>query len=176
MISSKGFTLIELLIATSVIVVGIAGAFMAVQQGIWAIDYCNSRFIAASLAQEGVEIIKNIRDTNLLQDTTWNDSFSSDGDYEVEYIDSQSLDPSLSRPACSPNCDFNDVSLRFLRKIDHGFYDYASPNDTKFKRKINIITITPEKLELEIFVYWRKRGGGYHELVLKQYIYNWLNT
>jgi len=173
MIASKGFTLIELLIASSVIIVGIAGAFVAVQQGISAIDYCNSRFIAAFLAQEGVEIMKNIRDTNVLQGTAWNDGFSANGDYEVEYTDAHSTTPSLSTIFCSPDC-FND--LDFLKKIDHGFYNYTSPNQTKFKRKIKIMNASSDKLELEITVYWKKRGGGYHELILKQYIYNWLNT
>ncbi len=171
---NKGFTLVELLIAISVISVGIAGAFIATQQSISVIDYANSRFTAAFLAQEAVEIIKNIRDTNILQSTgAWNKGFSVTGDYEVEYDDPQLLDPFLNMPACSP-CGFDD--LNFLRKTDDGFYNYTSGVDTKFKRKINIITIAPDKLELEITVYWRKRGGGYHELILKQYIYNWLNS
>lgn len=171
----QGFTLIELLITILVITVGIAGAFIAIQQGISAIDYSSSRFTAALLAQEGVEIIKNIRDTNLLQNTAWNDGFSIDGDYEVQYSDPHSLDPSLAKPACSPNCDFVDASLRFLKKTDNGFYNYTSPNETKFKRRINITTVSPDKLELEITVYWRKRGGGHYELILRQHIYNWLN-
>lgn len=159
MTTPKGFTLIELLIATSVIVVGIGGAFMSVQQGISAIDYCNSRFIAAFLAQEGVEIIKNIRDTNFLESNSW-DNGLSDGDYEVQYI--------------APRIAIYSDSC--LVKNEHDFYNYTSGNNTKFKRKIQITSASPDKLELEIFIYWSKRGGGYHELILKQYIYNWLNT
>lgn len=171
MTTSNGFTLVELLIAISVISVGIAGAFIATQQSISVIDYANSRFTAALLAQEGVEIIKNIRDTNLLQHTQWDDGFSTDGDYEVKYTDTHSVTPSLANVFCSPNC-FND--LAFLKKTDNGFYNYNALNpDTKFKRKINITTISPDKLELEITVYWRKRRGGYSELILKQHIYNW---
>jgi prepilin-type N-terminal cleavage/methylation domain-containing protein len=172
MINSNGFTLIELLIAISVITVGIAGAFIATQQSISVIHYANSRFTAALLAQEAVEIIKSIRDTNLLQSVAWSDGFSSAGDYEVEYTDAQSATPSLSNVFCSPDC-FND--LNFLQKTDNGFYNYTPATDTKFKRKVHVTSISPDELELEIIVYWRKRGGGHHELILKQHIYNWLN-
>ncbi len=159
MTTSKGFTLIELLIAISVISVGIAGALVSMQQSIPALDFANSRFTASLLAQEGVEIIKNIRDTNLLHNTIWNDSLSIDGDYEVEYTI-----PHISIYADS-----------YLVKNEHNFYNHMLGDDTKFKRKIQITNISSDKIELEIIVYWRKRGGGEHELILKQHIYNWLD-
>ncbi|MEA3453256.1 MAG: prepilin-type N-terminal cleavage/methylation domain-containing protein [Patescibacteria group bacterium] len=173
MIDSKGFTLVELLIATSIIGVGLMGAFTAVQQGISAMDYSNSRFVAAFLAQEGVEVIKSMRDTNLLQSTTWNDGFSFNGDYELQYTDAHSLSPILFSVICSPDC-FND--LHFLTKTNNGFYDYGPSSETKFKRKIRIENLPPDKIELEITVYWRKTGGGTHKLILKQHVYNWLNS
>jgi len=156
MINSNGFTLIELLITISVISVGIAGVLIATQQSISVIDYANSRFTAALLAQEGVEIIKNIRDTNFLKGNSWNDGLS-DGDHEVQYI--------VPRIAI-----YTDS---YLTKDEHDFYNYTSADDTKFKRKVQITNVPSDKIELEITVYWRKRGGGYHELVLKEYIYNW---
>ena len=159
MTTSKGFTLIELLIAISVISVGIAGALVSIQQSIPALDYANSRFAASLLAQEGVEIIKNIRDTNLLHDIAWNDSLSIDGDYEVEY----------TIPHISIYTD------SYLVKNEHSFYNYTSGDNTKFKRKIQITNISSDRIELEIIVYWRKKGGGEHEFILKQHIYNWLD-
>ena len=160
MIISKGFTLIELLITISVVSVGIAGAFIAVQQGISSIEYCNSRFTAALLAQEGVEVIKNIRDTNILDGSLWDDGLSN-GDYQVQYI----------FPFIASYTD------KYLIKDPDNFYNYISGDDTKFKRKIKIIsTADPDHKELEITVSWRKRGGGNHQLILRQDIYNWLNV
>ncbi len=180
----NGFTLIELLITITVVNVGIAGALIAIQQGIGAIDYSNSRFTAALLAQEGVEIVKNIRDTNLLEynyvseTISWSNNFDPGGvgmerDYEVQYTDVGSTDPSLSVPTCSPSCDF--YSLSFLKKTADGFYNYDSGDATKFKRRIHIQKAieSADRIKIEVIVYWRKRGGGVSALQLSQEIYNW---
>jgi len=181
MTNSNGFTLIEMLITIAVVTIGITGAFIAVQQGISAIDFAKARFTAALLAQEGVEIVKNIRDTNLLEynyvstSTPWNEGLSpSPGpavDFEVQYTDPKSLDPILSKPACSPNCDFN--GLRFLKKSEHGFYNYSSGEDTRFKRKVHIENTSSDQMDVKIIVYWTRREGGHHELTLRQYLYHW---
>jgi len=177
----QGFTLIELLITILVMTIGISGAFLAIQQGIIAIDYSNNRFIAAFLAQEGVEIIKNIRDSNLLEYyyvsdlTAWNKGLITGvgvADFELQYTDAQSLDPALTEPSCSPSCDFDD--LRFLRKSENGFYNYNNLEQaTRFKRKVNIEEIGTYLLEIEVTVYWRRRGGEIQEIVVSQELYDW---
>ena len=178
----RGFTLIELLITITVVTIGITGAFIAIQQGISAIGYANSRFVAAFLAQEGVEIIKSIRDTNLLEynyistSTPWNEGLSPSpspaADFEIEYVNPHSLDPILTEPGCSPVCDFD--GLRFLKKTKHGFYNYSSlGEDTQFKRRIHIEEVAVDHLKVDITVYWKKRGGGNHELTLRQHLYDW---
>lgn len=171
---NKGFTLIELLITITVITIGIAGAFLAVQQGISTVDYSRSRLTAAFLAQEAVEIIKNIRDTNLLQKTVaWNQGLDpgiNPKEYEVEYSDVQDEDVLLSEPACSPSCDFDN--LNYLKKTDDGFYNYTLGDDTRYKRKVQIEKIDSEHLTVTITVYWKTRKG-HRELQLIQEMYKW---
>ncbi len=163
MTSSKGFTLIELLIAIFVITVGLTGAFIAAQRGVLAIDYANTRFTAIFLAQEGVEIIKNIRDTNFLEGSAWDDGLPA-GNFEVQHTDRQS-------PLRETAPGYENLS--FLRKTEHGFYNHMVGEETRFKRKIQIISVPPDRLELKVTVYWRKMGEGYHKLFLRQHIYNW---
>jgi len=180
---SKGFTLIELLITISVVSVGIVGALVAIQQGIVAIDYTKDRLIGAMLAQEGVEILKNIRDTNLLENnysgaTQWDSGFSIAGiggilELEVEYSDAFSADPSLDQLGCSPGCDFVSTQLRYLKLADTDNYNYSSGRDTIFKRKVRIEKIDSQRYDVDVVVYWRKRGGGNYEIALKQYLYEW---
>ncbi|MBU1045562.1 prepilin-type N-terminal cleavage/methylation domain-containing protein [Patescibacteria group bacterium] len=174
-----GFTLIEMLITITVVSVGIVGAFIAVQQGIIAVDYSNSRFTAALLAQEGVEIIKNIRDTNLLEynyvsaGTIWSEGLGI-GDFEVQYTDPKTTDPVLNQPICSPACGPDD--LRSLKKSTPGFYNYDDGEETRFKRLIQIESPNPpnvDQLDATITVYWKKRGGGYYSIFLLQHLYNW---
>ena len=157
----KGFTLIELLITITVITVGILGAFVTIQQGISTVDYSRSRLTSAFLAQEGVEIIKNIRDTNFLERSVdWDEGIdpgAAPEEYEVVYDDVGDAGVNLNAAACSPNCDF--LSLRFLTKTDDGFYDYGSPNETRYKRTVRIERISNEHLRLIVKVYWKTRKG-----------------
>ena len=173
-LSAKGFTLIELLITITVITVGIVGAFVAIQQGISTVDYSRSRLTAAFLAQEGVEIIKNIRDTNLLQRSVdWDEGIdpgAAPEEYEVVYDDVNDAGVNLNAAACSPNCDFSN--LRFLTKTDNGFYDYSSPNETRYKRKVGIERISNEHLRLNVEVYWKTKKG-YEEFKVIQEMYKW---
>jgi prepilin-type N-terminal cleavage/methylation domain-containing protein len=174
--NQDGFTLIEMLITIAVVSAGIMGAFTAVQQGIIAADYANSRFTAALLAQEGVEIIKNIRDTNLLEynyvstGIAWNNGIGT-GDFEVQYTDPQLIDRELIQLPCSPNCNSDD--LRFLKKSVAGFYNYDEGDDSRFKRVIRIASPNIDQIDATITVYWKKRGGGYYDISLLQHLYNW---
>jgi len=167
-LSTKGFTLIELLITITVITVGIFGAYVAIQQAISTVDYSRSRLTAAFLAQEGVEIIKNIRDTNLLERSVAWDKDLAPGEYEVVYDDVQFLSPGLF--ICASSSDF--LTLRFLTKTDDGPYDYSSPNETRYKRKVRIERISNEHLRLTIKVYWITKKG-YKEFKLMQEMYKW---
>lgn len=175
--NQNGFTLIEMIITIGVVSVGIIGALIAVQQGIVAVDYANSRFTAALLAQEGVEIIKNIRDTNLLEynyvsaGTAWNEGIGI-GDFEVQYTYPQSIDPILTPLICSPNCN-PDNGPRFLKKSATDFYNYSIGDDSRFKRVIHIESPNVDQIDATITVYWKKRGGGYYNISLLQHLYNW---
>ncbi len=177
MINKKGFTLIELLITITVISVGIVGVFIAIQQGISVVDYSRSRLTAAFLAQEGIEIIKNIRDTNLLEGRTgaisWNEGIDPGAgteEYEVEYNDVNSADVNLVASVCSPDCDFSNLS--FLKKTDNGFYNYVLGEDTRYKRKIRIKKIADDHLRLTVVVYWKTKKGS-EEFQLMQEMYEW---
>ncbi len=60
----EGFTLIESILAIGVLVVGILGAFILVVRSLSNIPLIQSRLIAANLAQEGIELIRQKRDSN----------------------------------------------------------------------------------------------------------------
>lgn len=62
-----GFTLVELIIAIAVFTVGIMGAFTLALANLRIARENQDRVIAADLAREGLELMRNIRDTNLLR-------------------------------------------------------------------------------------------------------------
>jgi len=151
---NNGFTIIEVMVSIMVLAVGIVGIYYIVPKlaSISAIN--TNRFIAAQLAREGLEIIKNLRDSNWLGEADWNYGFlPCASGCEIDYNDSS--------PAFFQN--------RFLRVGTNGFYNYQSGEATKFKRKI---TVTPgtDTLEVEVEVIW---AGKYSPYTAKQRLYNW---
>lgn len=85
--SNKSFTLIEIIVAIFLITIGAGGAFAVIQRTTAFTSITSSRLAAVYLAQEGIEISRNIRDTNWLKQRTnpgtlWDGGLSS-SDWEV---------------------------------------------------------------------------------------------
>lgn len=159
----KGFTLIEVIAAIFVITVGIVGVSALVTQTISLASISKDKLIASYLAQEGIEISKNIRDTNFLK--------------IHKGIEGINWDIGLTGCATGCEADYDDSGLvvsadRFL-KIDGGYYKYSSSGtETPFKRKI---TITPDTdiLKVLVEVSWRERGRE-HKVTVQENIYKWI--
>ena len=164
----NGFTIMEAIVAIFVITTGIVGVLSLVTQTNSSATFSKDKLISAYLAQEGIEIVRNIRDTNWLQGLSW-DSGLGAGEYEVDY--------NAALTFCPPICDY-DHNLRFL-KIDGGFYNYFLGTNTKFKRKI---TISKEeyplgsgrydKIIVTVEVSWQEKGKP-HSVSAQENLYNW---
>ncbi len=172
----SGFTFIEVIVAIFIMSIGVVGTLIAVQAAISSTSQSCSRLAAANLAQEGIEIVRSIRDTNWLEQRTatttpWDENVGA-GDWEADYTDTNIEDPSLD--LCVFPCGYNN--LQFLKKTDGGFYNYSSGNDTQFKRKITIEKTDlngdekPDKIKVSVTVYW---GGGGHSILAQEELYNW---
>ena len=160
----KGFTLMEAIVAIFVITTGIVGVSSLVTQTISSATFSKDRLIAAYLAQEGIEIVRNIRDTNwLLTGANWNDGLGT-GDWQADYNDS-----SLSFYTYPGN----PLNLESLT----GYYGYGSGNATKFTRKITISSVpgdTPPyyRLNIKVEVSWQEKGTP-HKVEAQENLYNW---
>ena len=79
---TKGQGILEVVIAISVVIVGLVSIMSLVIFNINVQGYNHNMLIASNLAREGVEIIRNIRDSNWLDsEKEWDDSlFHGDGE------------------------------------------------------------------------------------------------
>jgi len=169
---NRAFTLIEVIIAIFIILVGLLGVFSATQRIISYITLSNSKLTASYLAQEGIELVRNIRDNNWLSSgsptpaPSWDDGLIS----------------------CSAGCemDYKDTALvgfagKFLNiESVSGLYGYDLPGTpTKFKRKITIVPvdIAPadgkyDILEITVLIEWSERGES-HSITAKSNLHDW---
>ncbi len=114
--SETGFTLIELMIALAVFTIGLSAALALALA-----NYNHSRdnldkIIAANLAREGIELIKNVRDSNWLKieaneeiaegvPYTWEEGLTIDSN-DFVYIDYNDDWPTVaSNNPCDSECD-----------------------------------------------------------------------
>ncbi|MFA6301478.1 MAG: prepilin-type N-terminal cleavage/methylation domain-containing protein [Candidatus Paceibacterota bacterium] len=63
---SNGFTLIETLVAISIFTMSILGLMSVIASGITDTSYAKQKMAASYLAQEGIEYVRNMRDTSVL--------------------------------------------------------------------------------------------------------------
>jgi type II secretory pathway pseudopilin PulG len=159
----NGFTILEVVLAISVLTLAVGGSFSLLQQTLHIASMANSKLTATYLAQEGIEIVRNIRDNNWLKqrmtsDFSWKDGLGSSDPYEADYSD-----PAL-RPFSGEPLSFDDTN---------GLYSYPTwGTETKFKRKI-IIADMGNYLDVTVRVEWPGRVGEIKNVELKEYLYNW---
>ena len=149
--NKRGFTLLEVLIAVSVLVIGTVAAFSTITSTIRSTTFAKDKLIASFLAQEGIEIVKNIRNTNWIQGNAWNQGLSP-GSWQADYNDSA----------------LSNYNGAFLNLGSNG-YSYDATSTTKFQRKI---TITPDpsgnELKVKVEVFWQG-----HTYEVTSIITNW---
>jgi len=139
--NKKGFTIIEIITAIFVLIVGIGAVSGLITYILSSISIVENKMIAAYLAQEGIELVRNIRDNNLI---AGNDVFSGldENSYEASY----NLD-SLAT--------FTNGKIYFSSST--GYTNNSSTQETKFTRKITI-NGTGQTREVRVDITFEERG------------------
>ncbi|HDZ54784.1 MAG TPA: prepilin-type N-terminal cleavage/methylation domain-containing protein [Candidatus Nealsonbacteria bacterium] len=165
---NKGFTLLEVIIAIVLVLVGITGTFVLITKTMGVMAISSSRLIAAYLSQEGIEIVRNIRDTNWIEQSagsnSWDEGLTgcSTG-CAADYTYTATEDPDL---LLVPPESFLKISVT-------GIYSYnPADTDTKFKRGITIVPNGSDILEVTVLVEWKEKGKTYSHTA-QENLYNW---
>lgn len=159
----KSFSLIELIFTLSFLTVGIGSIYSLISQFHTSSSVSSQKLIAAYLAQEGIEIVRNIRDTNLLENENWDNNLEN-GNWQADFKDNESLRP------CPLTCDYDHLS--FLNFEDStGFFGYGNGTLTPFKRKIELQKFN-DFLNIKVTVFWKERGRS-HQITVQENLYNW---
>ncbi|OGD31083.1 hypothetical protein A3A25_03565 [Candidatus Azambacteria bacterium RIFCSPLOWO2_01_FULL_46_26] len=164
--NNKGFSLLETVVALGILVVGIGGAVGLVAQSLASIEAIKNKVISANLAQEGIEVVRNLRDENWLNDVHWRGEgggiLLADGDYRVQYN-------------ATALTSFTDTFLQTNSSGYYGYnneYGYLGGSDTVFKRKITISMISDTQIKVISRVDWTEKGRVKF-IEIEDRLYNW---
>lgn len=157
---NKGFTIIELIISIFILSIGAVGIFIAYSAMVILTADTADRLTAIYLAQEGMEIVRNVRDNNWLKiknncdagvscSFAWNDNLNCENGCEADYT----YFGELPMPTWAGKYFFLN---------DKSFYVYnptnPSPIKTKFKRKITVILENQYTLRVITQVSWDQKA------------------
>jgi Tfp pilus assembly protein PilV len=147
----KGFSMGEVIITLFVVTVGIIGVVMLISNSIIHSADSRNQIIATELAQEGLELMRNIRDNNLKNSEAFDKDISAvaNGCVDLNTQTSNSSDsvfPLTPLTLACPNLAGNP-DYRLYYHDGSGFYNYVHDNShsypvTRFYRKITSSTST----------------------------------
>jgi len=185
--NKNGFTLIETIIAVFILIIGILGSYTVFYDIYSKSGGLSHKLTAAYLSQEGIEVIRNMRDNNWVKNNSnWlskiaeSNNCSNGCDFEVDYKTGTSYDLN------------QDIGLMpygtsgdFLNINGDGLYSYDSNSpETIFKRKITITTgLSNDSGSNDIFgssdifkvdstVSWQYKGKEFFVKIV-DFLYNW---
>src|SRR3989338_6349481 len=153
---NKGFTLIEALVALVILTLALGPALVLPGNISSTPSIIQNNLIAANLSQEGVEVIRALRDANWFNGLSF-DAGIADGIYRIEW-NSNALISLGSNPPL---------------KINAGLYNYSSGTDTLFKRTVTITKINSEELRIISDVTWTERGNRTRDVKVESHLFDW---
>ncbi len=151
----------EVLVGTFFIVVGLVGAMILINQSLASGSFGASRLVAANLAQEGVELVKNIRDLTYGASSwdAWYASVAGSNDYIVQYNDT-SLRPFVDQPL-----KYDEITGLYS-------YDAGVVPSVAFRRKITLTKVSDNEAKVACLVTWTEKGRNYN-LLVEDRLWNW---
>jgi len=152
--NESGFSLLGVIAAFFIITVGMVGILGLANTTIKGSSLSKMRLIASGLAQEGIEVVRNMRsDTDW---TVWHTGIS-DGDRIIQY-DSSILIP------------FEEKPLKF--NPSNGLYQYDSGNNSLFYRKVSLTKVSNNEAKIVVEIKWQIKEQ-WHYLTVEDRLWDW---
>ncbi len=153
---AKAFTLAEVIIILFIASIGIISSLGLAVKSSYFQNVKKDLLGVAFLSHEGLELMINLRDTNVIMNKDYDnwDSISSLGIAQAEYfIDYYSLIASSS---------VSGIDGTVLQQDSNGFFVHNnSYPDSIFKRMISVNAETNSSTTIESWVQWNNRGKTY---------------
>lgn len=153
----RGFTLIEAMMALVILTTALGPALILSSNVSSTASVIKNNLIATNLSQEGVEVVRALRDANWYNGLPF-DTGLADGVYRIRRLPSPALIGLGSNPPL---------------KIDNGHYNNSSGTDTIFRRTVAITKINSGDLRIISNVTWTERGGRARNVQTESHLFDW---
>jgi type II secretory pathway pseudopilin PulG len=166
-LNKNGYLLIESVVAITMVTVGLLGIFSLLSRSLSLNRVVSDRYVAAYLAAEGLEIIKNLIDNNVLAGLAWNVNLE-EGSYQFDY----------KIKSLPPSCGFSCRQVFYFNE-DSQLYSYnPTSRKTSFQRTVSIAPNRDkdgfvQSLKVNSTVNWSGRGGSSFNVNLEDRFYNY---
>lgn len=163
-----GFTILETMVAIAIFSIGLVGISSLFLQTMQA-ESLNAGYLKASmLAQEGVELVRNVRDENWLDQsaTSW-DRYIADGGADTTFV----IDYNPASIDFTPD-SLNDAGATLF--VDaNDFYSHSGITPTSYRRLITATTTCGSDCwDIKSEVQWSS-SGKINNYVAETILYDW---
>lgn len=166
---NKGFTLVESIVAIFILLIAIVMPMAVVARALFTANYAQDQITATYLAQEGVELVRNVRDNNVLSGSALWDQGSLSGCYTVSgcYVDAVHISNIVN--VCSGVCPY------VQEDNSGGISWYGNDNswsNTKYIRTVKLSKVSDYEIRVTATVVWATRGGD-RTVLVEDVLTNW---
>lgn len=157
--SLMGFTLVETLIAIAVLLTAVVGPISLIGDALHKLYYAKDQMIAINLAQEGIEVVRQRRDSDMLA-VTPTDIFSL-------------ANPSYFTVNASGATLVTSAGAQQPVSLTGGFYAQSGGTATQFTRLVTVTSVVAEReSKVTSTVEW-KTGGQTGTITVSEYLFKW---
>lgn len=176
----RGFTIIETLMALAVLALAVAAPLTLAERSLASVEAANTEITALYLAQEAMEYVRNLRDTNALGNKpSWLDGFDV---CIVDPNDNTALGCGVDTLEAKVIPCKDDAKGCLLYQFTsnstnpkYGVFGHTSSwTETMFRRQVFITEIEPEKkAQVKVTVEWKAGSLGERNVAVESILFNW---
>lgn len=161
--TQSGFTLVEMMVAITILLIAVVMPISLIGNALHNLYYARDQMVAINLAQEGIEAVRQVRDSNMLGSSSVPGIFSL----------SSSVSYTVDATSATPLTESVDAQQPVL--IEGGFYKQGGVGTaTPFTRLVTITSVGDGGTERKVTstVIW-KTGGQTGTITVSEYLFKW---
>ena len=182
----KAFTLVETLVAITVILLAVMGPFQLVQRSLTASYIARDHLVATALAEEGLEYVRSIRDSNYLYNIenptatrSWLYGLNTSAGAEENCFlaNGCTVDPTrhgnneavAECPTTCPTMKLNPTTMMYTQRVTGNV-------PTRFTRKVLLEQVngsSDNRVKVTVTVTYISAQNSF-DVTVTDYLYNWL--